>query len=122
MAQPEDERGIGARWEGGRQEVILGLRDWRALHPTATFGEIEAELDRQLYQVRAQMLADLALARAATRLGGGARPACPECGGRLRDEGVRKRTVRTVGGAPVTLARDYATCPRCGVGLSPPGR
>jgi hypothetical protein len=122
MAQQGGEQVIGARWEGGIQEVFLGLRDWRALHPTATFGEIEAEVDRQLQQVRAQMLADLALASAATRPDRVARPACPECGGALHDAGARPRTLRTVGDAPVTLARHYAACPRCGGGLFPPGR
>jgi hypothetical protein len=123
--RPSDEAGqpvIGAQWEGGRQEVLLGLRDWRARHPKATFGAIEEELDRRLHQLRAQMLADLALASTATTLDCGERPVCPACGGAVHDAGVRKRTVRTVGNQPVTLHRDYATCPRCGVGLFPPGR
>jgi hypothetical protein len=113
---------VGAGWEGSVQEVLLGLRDWRALHPKATLAEIEAELDRRLHHLRAQLLTDLALASAATALASGERPVCPECGGPLRDEGVRERTVVTMGNEPVRLRRDYATCARCGSGLSPPGR
>ena len=48
------------------QDVFLGLREWRALHPKATLAEIETELDRRMARVRAQMLADLALASSAT--------------------------------------------------------
>ena len=113
---------VGAGWEGSVQEVLLGLRDWRALHPHATLTAIEAELDRRLHHLRAQLLTDLALASPAAALGGGERPVCPECGGPLHDAGARERTVVTAGHEPVTLRRDYATCARCGSGLFPPGR
>jgi hypothetical protein len=113
---------VGERWEGSMQEVFLGLRDWRALHPKATFTEIEAEVDRRVSQLRAQLLTDLALASSAARLASAERPVCPGCGGRLHDEGARERTLMTAGHAPVTLRRDYATCTRCGQRLFPPGR
>lgn len=116
---------VGERWDGGVQAVFHGLRDWRALHPRATLAAIEAELDRQLCRLRAQMLADLALASAAADLATGApgeRPVCPDCGGALHDEGVRDRTLLTLGDEAVTLRRDYATCTACGRRLSPPGR
>ena len=116
------ERGaVGAGWEGGAQAVFLGLREWRAAHPQATLAAIEAELDRRWAALRGQMLADLALASAATDLAAGT-AACPECGGVLRDEGPRERTLHTAGQAPVTLRRDYATCTTCGYRLFPPGR
>jgi uncharacterized protein with PIN domain len=102
------------------QEVFLGLQEWRALHPQAQFAAIEAELDRRLNQQRAQLLADLALASAATEVTPVA--CCPGCGGALRDEGPRQRTVVTVGQAPVTLDRDYATCTQCGYRFFPSGR
>lgn len=112
---------VGPQWEGGAQAVLLGLREWRAAHPTATLAAIEAELDGRWAVLRGQMLADLALASAATDLAAGT-AACPECGGALRDEGPRERTLHTAGQAPVTLRRDYATCTRCGHRLFPPGR
>jgi DNA-directed RNA polymerase subunit RPC12/RpoP len=113
---------IGARWEGQAQGLFGGLREWRATHPTATFAEIEAELDRQLQHVRALMLTDLALASQAADLQASGQTVCPDCGGPLRDEGVHRRTVMTWGNAPVTLERDYATCPACGSRVFPPGR
>lgn len=112
---------IGPQWAESAQAVFLGLREWRALHPTATLQEIEAELDRRWAGVRGQLLADLALASRATDVAAGA-AVCPECGGALRDEGPRERTLLTTGQAPITLRRDYATCTRCGYRLFPPGR
>ena len=38
---------VGARWEGSTQELFVGLREWRELHPRASLAEIEAELDRR---------------------------------------------------------------------------
>ena len=111
---------LGQGWAEGAQAVFLGLRDWRALHPQATLTEIEAEIDQQLAQLRAQLVADVALASAATEVLGATPPTCPDCGGRLHDEGPRERTLWTVGNAPVTLRRDYATCTACGRRLFPP--
>jgi hypothetical protein len=90
--------------------------------PQASFAAIEAEVDAQLSQLRAQLLADLALASAATEVTGPVALVCPGCGGTLQDEGPRERTVVTVGHAPVTLRRDYATCTECGYRFSPSGR
>jgi DNA-directed RNA polymerase subunit RPC12/RpoP len=111
---------LGPQWEGGAQALFLGLREWRARHPAATLQEIEAELDGRWATLRGQVLADLALASDAADVAAG--PACPHCGGRLRGEGPRERTLVTTGGAPVTLRRDYASCTRCGYRLFPPGR
>lgn len=105
---------------GIMQERVLGLHEWRADHPQATFAAIEAEVDRRWHVPRAQLLADLARASAATA--GAAAPTvpCPQCGGtQLRNEGLRERTVRTLGQAPVTLRRAYATCIQCGYRFFP---
>lgn len=118
-----EKRAVGVRWEGSAQELFLGLREWRDLHPRAPLAEIEAELDRRLGRVRAQMLADLALASRATEVGGtepAERPRCRECGGELVSEGRRVRTLQTVNDQAVTLERDYATCTACGSRIFPP--
>ncbi len=54
MAKREDrepgragQRAVGTRWEGSAQELFVGLREWRELHPRASLAEIEAELDRR---------------------------------------------------------------------------
>ncbi len=101
------------------------MADWRAAHPRATLSEIEEALDARLNQLRARVLADLALAstaadvQAATRE---ERPRCERCGTVLQARGQSERGVVTQGGAEVRLRRSYATCPRCGDGTFPPGR
>ncbi len=117
------QRAVGTRWEGSAQELFVGLREWRELHPRASLAEIEAELDRRLSRVRAQMLADLALASRAAEVGRvdpAERPRCGACRGKLVSEGRRRRTLQTVNDQAVTLERDYATCPACGSRSFPP--
>jgi ribosomal protein S27AE len=100
------------------------MADWRAAHPRATFGEIEAALDERLNEVRARVLADLALASSAADLRAAnaeERPRCERCGAVLQARGRSERGVVTQGGAEVRLVRSYATCPRCGGGSFPPG-
>jgi len=104
--------------------VWTGMADWRAAHPKATFSEIEAALDERLNQVRARVLADLALASAAADLQAASReerPRCERCGATLQARGQSERGLLTHGGAAVRLVRSYATCPRCGDGSFPPG-
>ena len=116
-------RQIGPGWAAEAEEAFLDLRGWREMHPRASLAEIERELDRRLEQMRARMLADLALASAAADLEGAAeRAGCPDCGGPLRDEGAHERTLVTLGNQGIQLPRDYGTCARCGSGLFPPGR
>ncbi|MDP8924938.1 MAG: hypothetical protein M3O34_18980 [Chloroflexota bacterium] len=104
------------------ESVWTGMADWRAAHPKATFSEIEAALDERLDQVRARVLADLALASAAAEVTGESaeeRPRCERCGGVLHARGSSERRLLTRGGAAVRLERTYATCPRCGDGTFP---
>lgn len=118
-----EQRVIGAGWDRSGQELCVRLREWRELHPRATLAEIEVELDRELGQVRARMLADLALASRAAEVGGtepAERPRCRDCGGPLVSEGRRARTLQTVNDQTVTLERDYTTCTACGGRFFPP--
>lgn len=101
------------------------MADWRAAHPKATFNEIEAALDERLNQVRARVLADLAMASTAADLQAASqaeRPRCEECGRVVQARGSGERTLLTQGGAEVRHRRTYATCPQCGDGSFPPGR
>lgn len=125
MASRKRERLSVERWSEDAGAVWVGLADWRAAHPKATFREIEAELDKRLNQVRARVLADLALASAAADLrmaSRAERPRCPSCGTVLHARGASNRTLLTQGGAEVRLERSYATCPQCGDGSFPPGQ
>ena len=124
MARRKRERIDASRWSVAAASVWTGLADWRAAHPKATFGEIEAALDARLNQVRARVLADLAMASTAADLQAACdeeRPRCEACGTVLQARGRSERGVVTQGGAEVRLRRSYATCPRCGDGSSPPG-
>ncbi len=124
MARRKRERLSAERWSEAAAPVWAGLVAWREAHPKATFTEIEAELDRQLNQVRARMLADLALASATADLAasGVERPRCERCRVALQAQGQEERGVVTQGGVEVRLERSYATCPRCGDRFFPPGR
>jgi hypothetical protein len=109
-------------WRALSEEVLTGLREWRAAHPRATFAEIEAVVDERLNGMRARMLEDLALTSTAAELAeaGGGPLACPECGQALQRRGAQIRTVTVQGDHQVTLRRQYAVCSACGTGRFPP--
>ena len=124
MVRRKREPVSAARWSEAAESVWTGMADWRAAHPKATFSEIETALDERLNQVRARVLADLAMASTAADLQTGTqaeRPRCERCGRMLQARGPNDRTLVTQGGAEVRLRRTYATCPQCGVGSFPPG-
>jgi hypothetical protein len=112
------------------QQVSAGLRDvlgmttWRKEHPRATWAEIEAEVDEQINQLRAQLLQEL------VQMGEGEdwrelpqeeRPTCATCGQPLAARGEQTRWIQTSGGQAIKLTCTYGTCPTCGVGFFPPG-
>ena len=99
-------------WRGLSDEILSGMTEWRQQHPTATFREIEAEVDKRLSVLRARMLSDAAIGRVAR---------CPACGARLEQNGKKKRKLQTRGGQEVELEREYGVCPKCGQGIFPPG-
>lgn len=124
MARRKRERLSAERWSEAAAPVWTGLVAWREGHPKATLSEIEAELDRQVNQLRARVLGDLALATAAADVGAARveeRPRCERCGAVLQGQGQEERGVVTQGGVEVRLERSYATCPRCGDRSFPPG-
>ena len=111
------------RWRELAEEVVTGVRDWRAAHPQATFREIEAAVDERVDRMRARLLEEAAMVSRATELAGpeGERLGCPSCGQRLQDRGKQERGITTRGDQVVRLKRRYAVCPACGTGLFPPG-
>ncbi len=102
---------------------VLGMTQWRKEHPKATWAEIEAAVDEQINQVRAQLLQEL------VHLGEGGdwrelpeeeRPTCATCGQPLSARGEQTRWIQTNGGEAIKVTRPYGTCPTCGVGFFPP--
>ena len=97
-----------ARWRALSEEVLMGMRDWRAAHPRATFAEIEAAVDARLNGLRARMLEDVALATRAAQVGEGCdaeRPLCADCGQPLQARGQHTREVTVQGDQRVRLRR-----------------
>ena len=111
------------RWSELSREAMRQIKRWRLAHPQATLSQIEQALDEQLGQLRARMLEDLALASEVARLDEQttARPRCPQCAEELHSRGEHIRELETTQQQQLRLERTYATCPRCGVGLFPPG-
>ncbi len=107
----------------GLQDV-LGMTQWREAHPKATLREIEAAVDAQMNQLRAQLIQEL------VQMGEGrewseappeTRPRCERCGTVLVARGKQTRYLQTNGGEALKLERSYGTCPDCGQGIFPPG-
>jgi len=112
------------RWHELAEEVMSGMKEWRLQHPKATLREMEVALDERLGQMRARMLADLALASAAADIQAAQeeeRPLCPQCGRALEARGQQKRVLTTQHNQPLELERSYGVCPTCQAGFFPPG-
>jgi predicted RNA-binding Zn-ribbon protein involved in translation (DUF1610 family) len=114
----------GQSWDEIAEEVFTGFREWRVQHPRATFKEIETALDERWARGRARMLADAAMQSAVSDLReepAGARPVCPDCGGRLVLAGQEERVLTTTYEQPIALTRSATLCTACGRRVSPPG-
>lgn len=103
---------------------MLGITQWRKEHPKATWAEIEAAIDEQINQVRAQLLQDMVQMGESEEWSQQPeedRPRCAKCGKPLWARGDQTRYLQTNGGEAIKLTRTYGTCPECGVGFFPPG-
>ena len=102
---------------------VLGMTQWRKEHPHATWAEIEAAVDEQMNQLRAQLLQDLVQMGESEdwrKIPPEERPRCATCGEPLWARGEQTRSIQTTGGQAVKLTRTYGTCPACGGGFFPP--
>lgn len=113
---------MAEKWRSLSEEMIEGIGEWRKEKPKASLREIEEEVDRRLSKVRAQMIMDTAVQSDSTDWRGQTRGAvCPKCGEELKRKGKKKRKLETQGGQTIELEREYGVCPKCGVGIFPPG-
>jgi hypothetical protein len=102
---------------------VLGMTQWRKEHPHATWAEIEAAVDEQMNQLRAQLLQELVQMGESedwSQNSSEERPTCATCGEPLWGRGEQTRYIQTTGGQAVKLTRTYGTCPARGVGFFPP--
>lgn len=110
-------------WRELAEDVILGMKRWRAEHPRATWAEIEAALDERLAVLRGHMLEDAAHASPAADFRGAAagdRPRCPDRGAALVAVGQEVRRLTAAHERPIRLERTAGRCPACGAAVSPP--
>lgn len=115
---------LDARWHALSEEVISGMKEWRIQHPKATFQEIERALDERLARMRARMLEDAALVSRAADFSAdkdSERPVCPECGTPVEPRGQETRELVTQYDQALNLKRSYGVCPKCQLGIFPPG-
>ena len=113
-----------AKWHELAEEVMSGMKEWRLKHPRATLCEIESTLDERLGKMRARMLADTALASAATemtRSEGGEGWRCPACGKELEMRGKQERLLTSQYNQSLRIERRYGVCPQCEAGFFPSG-
>jgi RNase P subunit RPR2 len=110
------------RWRELSEEVLSGMKEWRLVHPEATFSEIEEAVHTRISRLEAQMVQETALTSKKTDWAapGEKRPTCPNCGTPLQARGKRKRELQSRGGQTISLIRSYGTCPTCGMGFFPP--
>jgi YgiT-type zinc finger domain-containing protein len=111
-----------AGWQEQSEELMRGTAEWREKHPVATMREIEAEIDKRLFELRARMISETANQSEQASWGtGGQAVVCPKCGEELEKKGKKKRKLQTQGGHEIELEREYGVCPKCGEGIFPPG-
>src|SRR6266702_4738564 len=103
-------------------EIITGMKEWRACHPKATMREIEMEARQRVSRLEAHLIEESALLGQAKEWAGKQpeeRPTCANCGEALVARGKQKRKMQDTMGIEVELERTYGTCPKCGAGFFP---
>lgn len=98
------------------RQVQADLAAWHSVHPRATFAEIEAAVEEQVSQLRAQLIEERTTAGFREE-----QPLCEKCGTTMQPRARSRRTVILRGDEQLELERSYVVCPRCGAGLFPPG-
>ena len=111
---PSKREALKAKLLADAERAIDELLNDRHFSETMTLSEIEAlvgDAEAKLSQAMTQELV-----RAHPEPKGGF---CPECGGKLRSKGRRRKPVVTTRGE-VEIERDYYVCQGCGAGYFPP--
>jgi hypothetical protein len=113
-SREEIEREMRAKAE----EVIARTLEWYDKTEAPTLSEVEAEVVKMRRVLSEEMARILIQGQASVHPE--SRPYCAKCGGRLEDKGEKRKTVDCLIGQ-VKIERSYYYCPRCKVGLFPPG-
>src|SRR5258706_16254863 len=114
--KPKRERSEQIRQVSAGLQDVLGMTQWRKEHPKATWQQIEAAVDEQINQLRAQLIENLVQmgeTEGWEQKPEAERPTCGTCGKALVVRGEYSRFIQTQGGEAVKLTRTYGTCPEC---------
>ena len=87
------------KWTELYEKTSEEVLKWRGERQKATLTEIEENVDEKLAKLRAQMIADLAMASAVADMKGlakTARPTCPKCEKAMQANGKQKRWSRHI--------------------------
>jgi hypothetical protein len=109
-------------WRTLSERILRDIKEWRRVHPKATFREIKQEVHPRMSCLEAQVLQDTVQQSSSREWSGASkqgRPACPACGTPLQARGKQSRRLQGARGQDVQLHRTYGTCPTCGTGLFP---
>ena len=112
------------KWQEAFIQVSHKARQWREQHRRAGLSDIEEMVDRELAQVRTQMVEDIAQASPMAdirRLASKERPVCPVCGGKVQANGYQRRRLVSQNEQGVKLRRSKAKCRECGTSFFPSG-
>jgi hypothetical protein len=107
-------------WQEQFASTEAKLRGWQEKKGVVTLTEIEEAVDRELSQLRRQLIGELA-----ERVEGGAEvkkeTLCPVCHKPMQSNGKKKRRLRTKDDEVIELKREQQRCLSCGMTLFPPG-
>jgi uncharacterized protein with PIN domain len=104
-------------------EIVLGMKDWRAANPKAKMRDIEIEARKRVSKLEAHLIEESALSSQAkewVRQEPEERPHCPKCREPLVARGQHERKLQAMGAREVKLERTYGVCPKCETGFFPP--
>lgn len=94
------------------------IRQWQAGNEKATLSEIEEAIDRELAQLRQELIEGIVEEREG-KVGEGY--VCPHCQEGMVKNGQKKRRLKTKGGKEIEIEREQLRCLGCGMTIFPPG-
>ncbi len=108
---------LKARLMAEAEAAIKTLLATRKAPAEASLADIEQVVRRAGQQIEQALTTELVTESAAQLPPW---PACPQCGGKLKNKGKRRRRVVCETGE-IELERSYYHCAACGQGIFPPG-
>jgi DNA repair exonuclease SbcCD ATPase subunit len=107
-------------WQDKFAQTEAKLRGWQEKKGVATLTEIEEAVDKELGQLRRQLIGELTEG-VETTVSQEKESLCPVCQTPLQGNGRKKRRLRTKDDQVIELNREQRRCPSCGMTLFPPG-